>query len=553
MARGSAATATSRWGPTSTRCGSIAVARGHRAVPGRPRSGPTARRSSPRRGRSCARQLERLAERGLEAFAATELEFIVFQRHLRARRAHKGYRDLEPANLYNVDYSMLGTSRVEPLIRRIRNEMAGAGLTVEDSKGECNLGQHEINFRYGPALQHRRRALDLQERRQGDRRPGGHGDHVHGQVRRARGQLVPHPPLAAAARTARRCSPTTRRRSTRFVAGQLACLRELTLFYAPNVNSYKRFADGLVRADRGRLGRATTARARCAWSATAPARRIELRAAGRRRQPVPRARGDDRRRACTGSTPSSSSSRRARATPTRPTSRACRRRCARRATCSRDSAVAREAFGEEVVDHYLNNARVELDGVRGGRHRLGAPAGVRAAVIGRARTRVFAPVRSQTAFEETLERLGTAIKLGLLEPGDAAAGRARAVRAARDRALDAAPGADRARAERPPARGARPRRRHVRRRPRRRPRRAALAASCSPAGATPATCGSRSSSASPCSPPSAREPEALAPLDELVDAMDGAARRLPRLPPGRRALPHRPRRGDRRAARWWRR
>ena len=65
---------------------------------------------------------------------------------------HKAYRDLEPANLYNVDYSVLGTSRVEPLLRAIRNHMEAAGMQVEDSKGECNLGQHEINFRYGPAL-----------------------------------------------------------------------------------------------------------------------------------------------------------------------------------------------------------------------------------------------------------------------------------------------------------------------------------------------------------------------------------------------------------------
>src|SRR6185312_15689927 len=65
---------------------------------------------------------------------------------------HKHYRELRPANLYNVDYSLLGTARVEPLIRRIRNSMAAAGMVVEDSKGECNFGQHEINFRYADAL-----------------------------------------------------------------------------------------------------------------------------------------------------------------------------------------------------------------------------------------------------------------------------------------------------------------------------------------------------------------------------------------------------------------
>ena len=64
----------------------------------------------------------------------------------------KGYRDLEPANYYNVDYSLLGTARIEPLLRRIRNSMAGAGLAVEDAKGECNFGQHEINFRFDHAL-----------------------------------------------------------------------------------------------------------------------------------------------------------------------------------------------------------------------------------------------------------------------------------------------------------------------------------------------------------------------------------------------------------------
>src|ERR687894_895538 len=97
------------------------------------------------------RQIARLSERGLAAYAGTELEFMIF-RDSYEQAWHKGYRDLEPANLYNVDYSMLGTARVEPLLRRIRNSMMGAGMRVENSKGECNFGQHEINFRYAPAL-----------------------------------------------------------------------------------------------------------------------------------------------------------------------------------------------------------------------------------------------------------------------------------------------------------------------------------------------------------------------------------------------------------------
>ena len=97
------------------------------------------------------RQLARLAERGWTAMAGTELEFIVF-RDTYEDAWNKGYRGLEPANQYNVDYSMIGTARLEPLIRRIRNSMMGAGMAVENSKGECNFGQHEINFRYSDAL-----------------------------------------------------------------------------------------------------------------------------------------------------------------------------------------------------------------------------------------------------------------------------------------------------------------------------------------------------------------------------------------------------------------
>ena len=189
------------------------------------------------------RQLDRLAERGLVANAGTELEFIVFRTPYEAAWK-QGYRDLEPANLYNVDYSLLGTARVEPLIRRIRNDMTAAGLTVENSKGECNLGQHEINFRYGPALatadEH---AIYKTGAKEIAAQEGmsitfmakwneleGNSCHIHCSLAQADGGSN-----AFAADQALFDS---------FVAGQLACLRELTLFYAPNVNSYKRFAAG---------------------------------------------------------------------------------------------------------------------------------------------------------------------------------------------------------------------------------------------------------------------------------------------------------------------
>jgi glutamine synthetase len=188
------------------------------------------------------RQLERLAERGWKATAGTELEFIVF-RDSYEQAWNKAYRDLEPANQYNVDYSMLGTARVEPLIRRIRNSMMGAGMRVENSKGECNFGQHEINFRWNEALataddhviyKNGAKEIAAQEgmsityMAKLDEREGN-SCHIHCSVAHEAGGNV-----FAGDRTT----------FERFVAGQLACLRELTLFFAPHVNSYKRFVPG---------------------------------------------------------------------------------------------------------------------------------------------------------------------------------------------------------------------------------------------------------------------------------------------------------------------
>ena len=241
------------------------------------------------------RQLARLAERGWDAVAGTELEFIVF-RDTYEEAWHKAYRDLEPANLYNVDYSLLGTTRVEPLLRAIRNHMEAAGMQVEDSKGECNLGQHEINFRYGPALRkadehsiYKNAAKEIASQ-QGcaitymakfDEREGS-SCHIHFSLLSAEDGA----PVFAGDQAL----------FERFVAGQLACLRELTLFFAPNINSYKRFAAGLVRPHGGRVGQGQPdvldPRRR-------PRRRPALREppAGGRRQPLPGDRGDDRRRA----------------------------------------------------------------------------------------------------------------------------------------------------------------------------------------------------------------------------------------------------------------
>ena len=186
-------------------------------------------------------QLARLAERGWIANASTELEFLVFK-NTYEDAWRKGYRDLEPANLYNIDYSLLGTARVEELIRRIRNSMMAAGLVVENSKGECNLGQHEINFRYSDALrtadQHAiykggakeiaaQEGMSISFMAKFNEREGS-SCHIHFSLADEAG------PLFAREREV----------FDSFLAGQLACMRELTLFLAPNINSYKRFAVG---------------------------------------------------------------------------------------------------------------------------------------------------------------------------------------------------------------------------------------------------------------------------------------------------------------------
>jgi glutamine synthetase len=192
-------------------------------------------------------QLDRLAERGWVALAGTELEFLVFRDSY--EEAHdKRYRDLTPANQYNVDYSILGTSRIEPLLRAITGGMSGAGLYVESAKGECNLGQHEIAFRYADALTtcdnhsiYKTGAKEIAAQ-QGmsitfmakPNEREGNSCHIHLSLRSTGGE----PFLAGDG--AHGLSPA----GEHFLAGQLAALRELTLFYAPNVNSYKRYQAG---------------------------------------------------------------------------------------------------------------------------------------------------------------------------------------------------------------------------------------------------------------------------------------------------------------------
>ena len=103
------------------------------------------------RGRSCSAAGPAAPSAAGPRCAGTELEFIAFDTTYE-QAPDADYRDLTPVNQYNVDYSILGTTRVEPLLRDIRNHMYAAGLDVEGAKGECNFGQHEIGFLYAEAM-----------------------------------------------------------------------------------------------------------------------------------------------------------------------------------------------------------------------------------------------------------------------------------------------------------------------------------------------------------------------------------------------------------------
>ncbi|WP_328388366.1 glutamine synthetase family protein [Streptomyces sp. NBC_00400] len=194
------------------------------------------------------RQLDRLAERGWSAYAGTELEFMLFKDSYEDAWS-RGYREMNPANQWNGDYSVLGTGRVEPVLRRIRNEMGAAGMTVESAKGECNLGQHEIVFVYDEALttcdQHAiyktgakeiaaQEGMSLTFMAKYDEREGN-SCHIHLSLQDEDGR-----PVLADDEGPYGMSKTMQH----FLAGQVAAMRDFTLLYAPNINSYKRFRPG---------------------------------------------------------------------------------------------------------------------------------------------------------------------------------------------------------------------------------------------------------------------------------------------------------------------
>jgi glutamine synthetase len=308
------------------------------------------------------RQLDRFAERGLVALAGTELEFCVY-RDSYEDAWRRGYRDLTPANLYNVDYSLLGTGRVEPLLRRIRNEMAGAGLRPESAKGECNLGQHEIAFRYADALNTAdnhsiyklgskeiaaQEGMSLTFMAKPNQREGN-SCHIHFSLRTADGTPV----MAGDGQAGMSVT------GERVLAGLLATMRELTFMYAPNINSYKRFQPGSFAPTAIRWGADNRT---CALRLVGHGQslRVENRVPGGDVNPylalaamaAGALHGLDNELSLEDAMPGNAYA--DDDAPRVPST------LAGALAAWEDSAVARSAFGAEMVDHYTNNARVEL-------------------------------------------------------------------------------------------------------------------------------------------------------------------------------------------------
>ncbi|MBW4032042.1 MAG: glutamine synthetase [Acidobacteria bacterium] len=306
-------------------------------------------------------QIARLAERGLVPFVGTELEFIVFENSYRDAWAKK-YDGLTPASDYNIDYALLASTRMEPLLRDIRNGMDGAGMYCEAVKGECNLGQQEIAFRYTEALatcdnhaiykngakeiadQHGQALTFMAKFNERE----GNSCHIHLSLRGTDGDAVmagdgPH---------------GFSKLMEHWIAGLIATTRELSLFFAPNINSYKRFVEGSFAPTAIAWGLDNRT---CALRVVGHGQglRVENRVPGGdvnqylavaaliagglygienelKLEPifVGNAYGSD--------------------APRVPTT------LRDAAELFANSAVAQEAFGPAVVEHYLNNARVEL-------------------------------------------------------------------------------------------------------------------------------------------------------------------------------------------------
>jgi glutamine synthetase len=194
------------------------------------------------------RQLDRLAALKMRAYFASELEFYLFDESHEAI-AVRDFRDPRTSASYIVDYHIAQTSKEEPLMRAIRNGLQGAGIPVENTKGEWGPGQHEINVRYAEALEMADRHVILKnaikEIAHGHGKAvtfmakwrydlAGSSSHIHQSLRDDARPLFADP-AGEHGMSALMC---------RYLAGQLTHAAEISYFLAPFINSYKRFQAG---------------------------------------------------------------------------------------------------------------------------------------------------------------------------------------------------------------------------------------------------------------------------------------------------------------------
>jgi len=306
------------------------------------------------------KQIARLTDMGLEPIAATELEFIVFDDSYREAWKKK-YDDLTPASDYNIDYALMASTRMEPLMRDIRNSMDAAGMYSEGIKGECNFGQQEIGFRYAHALAtcdnhsiYKNGAKEIADKHGKSltfmakfNEREGNSCHIHLSVRGLGGEAVMagDEPYGFS------------KLMEHWIAGQLKTMRELTLFFAPNINSYKRYVDGSF---------APTA---VAWGLDNRTCSLRVVGHGHSLRVENRVPGGDVNQYLAVSAliagglygiehelelePIFEGNAYGSDAPRVPTS------LREAAVLFGESEIAREAFGDEVVEHYLNNARIE--------------------------------------------------------------------------------------------------------------------------------------------------------------------------------------------------
>jgi glutamine synthetase len=312
-------------------------------------------------------QVERARQMGFEALMASELEFYLLRDSYEGA-ARKNFHDLEPFGWYNEDYHLLQASKAEPLYRRFRNEMSAAGIPVEFSKGEAAPGQHEVNIHYADALvsadrhalfKHGLKEMAWQSGHavtfmaKPDQSWTGNSAHVHVSLRRIEGS---EPAFLRAGASPYGMSETMRH----FLGGLMSGIRELAFFIAPFVNSYKRYAPGSWAPTNLVWGRDNRT---CAFRIVgdSAALRIETRLPGgdanpylayaaiigaglrgiqQRIEPPAEYRGNGYEATNVPRIP---------------------RALWEAAQLLERSALAREIFGPEVVEHYVNTANVEQE------------------------------------------------------------------------------------------------------------------------------------------------------------------------------------------------